>query len=133
MESLRLYRGIFYFGAGWNFLASVPTFLLVSSLPSMLQIEPPLYPLFIYFNLMTVFLFGCLHIVVARSMSSSRSLVVVIAWSKFLTALIFVGGLVFLSMPQPLIEFLAPGMALDLLLGAAFWRYLIFSKPEVPA
>jgi hypothetical protein len=124
MERERFYRAVYYAGSGWNFIASVPTFFLVSVLPAMLQIQEPLYPIFIYFNLMTMFLFGCIQFTVARNLLSSRPFVKILIWSKVLTVLIFVGGLLFLSIPRGLVEFLAPGIFLDLIFGILFWRSL---------
>jgi hypothetical protein len=49
-------------------------------------------------------------------------------WSKLLTAGIFVGAIFLVPMPKELTGFLAPGMAIDLGFGLAFWRYLIFSR-----
>ncbi len=128
MESERFYRGVFYAGGGWNFLMSIPMTFLVSSLPAMIQIDAPRYPIFVYFNLMTVCLFGCIQILVARNLSSSRSLVKILVWSKMLTVVVFVAGLFFLAMPPNLTNFLLPGMIIDLIFGVLFWRYLFFSS-----
>jgi hypothetical protein len=133
MESERLYRVVFYSGCGWNLLASIPTFFLVSLLPSLIEIADPRYPIFIYFNLMTVALFGCIQFTVARNLRVSRGFVKILAWSKILTFSIFVGSLFLLDMPGNLITFLAPGMVIDLLFGLLFWRYLTFSKRQQAA
>jgi len=127
METERFYRIVLYVGAGWNFLVSVPTFFLVNSLPSMIDIEPPKYPIFIYFNLMTVFLFAWIHLLAARSPFESRPLMTILAWSKLLTVIIFAGALLFLSMPAGLIEFFLPGMIIDLILGLLFIRCIVIS------
>lgn len=127
MKSERSFRMVFYAGAGWNFLVSAPLFFLIPSLPSIIQIEPPRYPIFIYFNLMTVFLFAWIHLIVARSPFESKSLVLVLAWSKFLTVIIFAAALLFLSMPPGLVEFLLPGMIIDFILGLLFVWCLVVS------
>lgn len=127
MESEQFYRRVFYAGSGWNFLASIPTAFLVSTLPAAIQIEVPRYPIFIYFNLMTVCMFGCVQFAVARHLSAARPFVKILVWSKMLTVLIFVAAIVFLAMPTSLTGFLAPGMFVDLVFGALFWRYLVFS------
>ena len=130
MESERLYRGIFYGGGGWNLLASIPTAFLISTLPSMLQIEAPRYPVFIYFNLMTMVLFAFVHFTVARNLGTARPYVKILVWSKMLTVVVFVAGIIFMRMPAALIEFLAPAISIDLILGAIFWRYLVFSAKQ---
>ncbi|HWP81441.1 MAG TPA: hypothetical protein VNN76_02185 [Bacteroidota bacterium] len=131
MDTERFYRAVYYAGSGWNFLASVPTFFLVGILPAMLQIDPPLYPIFIYFNLMTMFLFGCIQFTVARNLSTSRPYVKILIWSKLLTVGIFMGGFFLLSIPRGLIEFLAPGMFLDLIFGILFWCSLRVISPTI--
>ena len=134
MESERFYRGVFYAGSAWNFVASVPTFFLVGSLPGMIEIDPPNFPIFIYFNLMTMFLFGCIQFTVGRNLPGARPFVKILIWSKILTVLIFIAGLILLSMPSGLISFLAPGIVLDLIFGLFFWRYLsIASKLKTAA
>lgn len=127
MENDRFYRAVFYAGGAWNFLASIPTVFLVRSLPTMIQIDAPRYPIFVYFNLMTVCLFGFIQILVARNLRSSRSLVKILIWSKMLTIVVFVGALFFLAMPPNLTNFLLPGMVIDLIFGGLFWRFLFFS------
>jgi hypothetical protein len=135
MESENLYRKVFYAGCGWNFLVSIPMVFLVGSLPGMIDIDAPRYPIFIYFNLMTVFLFGCLQFTVARHLETARPYVKILAWSKILLVLVFLASVFFLAMPAALTEFLAPGMVVDLVFGLLFWRYLQFSavktKPVV--
>ncbi len=130
MESERFYRGVFYAGSGWNFLASIPTAFLVGTLPAMIQIEAPHYPVFIYLNLMTVFIFGCMQFAVAKHLSVARPFVKILVWSKLLTVFIFVAAILFLAMPANLTQFLAPGIILDLVFGALYWRYLVFSAKQ---
>ncbi len=132
MESERIYRGIFYAGGGWNFLASIPTIFLVGTLPGLIDIEAPNYPIFVYFNLMTMSMYGCVQIAVARNLATSRPYIKILVWAKLLTVFFFVFGLLFLSMPPNLSGFLGPGIFLDLIFGLLFWRYLVFSsKPAV--
>lgn len=128
MESERMYRAVFYAGSGWNFLASIPTLFLVGSLPGLIDIEAPNYPIFVYFNLMTMSMYGCVQFVVARNLSTARPYIKILVWAKLLTVAFFLFGLLFLSMPQNLSGFLGPGIFLDLLFGLLFWRYLVFSS-----
>lgn len=132
MESERLYRGVFYAGSVWNFVASVPTLFLVGSLPSIIGIDPPNYPIFIYFNLMTMSMFGLVQFAVARNLASSRPYVKILIAAKFLTVLFFVFGLIYLNMPSNLTGFLGPGIVLDLIFGILFWRYVAFSTKQQP-
>lgn len=127
MESERFYRGVFYSGSIWNFVASVPTMFLVNALPGLIGIDPPNHVIFIYFNLMTMFLFGCIQFTVARHLAESRPFVKILVWSKFLTVSVFLGALAFLPMAQGLTEFFTPGMVIDLVFGILFLRYLFYS------
>lgn len=127
MESEQFYRRVLYAGSGWNFLVSIPIVFLVNSLPAMISIEAPRYPVFIYFNLMTVFLFGCVQFVAARHLDTARPFVKILALSKILTVVVFLYAVFFLAMPAPLTEFLAPGIVVDLIFGLLFLRYLQFS------
>jgi len=132
MESVRFYRWVFYAGGVWNFLASVPTLFLVGSLPEMIQIDAPLYPIFIYFNLMTMMMYGFIQFAVARHMDTARPFVKILVWAKMLTVAVFVACIFLLPTPRGLIDFLAPGIALDLVFGSLFWRYLAFSAKPAP-
>ncbi|MEX1138107.1 MAG: hypothetical protein WEB33_11490 [Bacteroidota bacterium] len=131
MESERLYRYVFYSGGIWNFIASVPTMFLVNALPGFIGIDPPNHVIFIYFNLMTMFLFGCIQFIVARHLAESRPFIKILVWSKFLTVAVFLGALAFLPMAPGLTEFLIPGMILDLVFGLLFLRYLFFSAKSL--
>ncbi len=128
MENLRFYRIVFLVGFVWNLLVALPLFCLVWYLPTMLEIGEPHYPIFIYYNLMDVGLFGALQFYVARHLETSRGVVVILAWSKLFTVLIFLGGLLFLSMPAGLTGFFAPGMVIDAIFGLLFWRFLVYSS-----
>ncbi len=131
MESERFYRGVFYSGSLWNFVASVPTMFLVDALPDFIGIDPPNHSIFIYFNLMTMFLFGCIQFTVARHLSEARPFVKILLWSKFLTVAVFLGSLVLLPMAAGLIEFFIPGMVIDSVFGILFLRYLFFSAKRL--
>ena len=133
MESERLYRGIFYAGSAWNFLASVPTLFLVGSLPTIIGIDAPNYPIFVYFNLMTVSMYGLVQFAVARNLATARPYVKILVAAKLLTVLFFVFGVAFLKMPGELTGFLGPGIFLDLVFGILFWRYLAFSARQAVA
>jgi hypothetical protein len=128
MESQLFYKRVFYAGSAWNWFASIPTFFLVPMLPGLIHIEGPRYPIFIYFNLMTVMLFGCIQFTVARNLASTRPFVKILVWSKILTVIIFAGALVLIPMPSELVGFIGPGMFIDLVFGLLFWRYLKFSE-----
>jgi hypothetical protein len=121
MERSQLHRRIFIAGGIWNLAMGIPIALLVPWLPGIVKIAPPLYPIFIYFNLMTVTMFGFVALTVARNLATMRPMMLILAWSKFLTAGVFVGAVLWLSMPRELTEFLAGGMAVDLGLGVAYW------------
>ena len=58
MENDKFYKILFYTGSGWNFTMATSLFFLIESLPEMINIEPPKHTLFIYFNLMSIFIFG---------------------------------------------------------------------------
>lgn len=127
MESDKLYKTVFYVGAGWNFVMSVGVFLLLGSLPSVVGIEPPRYPIFIYFNLMSVFFFGCMQVIIARDLRGHRSFVKMLVWAKLAMAGVLVYSILRDAPSKELIGFLAPGVVVDVLFGLVFWRFLAFS------
>jgi len=131
MESEGFYRGVFYSGSLWNFVASVPTMFLVNALPGIIGIDPPNHVIFIYFNLMTMFLFGCIQFTVARHLDEARPYIKILVWSKLLTVAVFLGALAYLPMESGLTEFFIPGMILDLLFGLLFLRYLFYSAKRL--
>ena len=128
MESDKFYRFVFYAGSVWNFSVSIGMFALVGSLPSMLRIEPPHYPLFIYLNLMSVFFFGCFQWIVARNLFGHRSVVTLLMWAKFIMGGVFLYSLIFEAPPKELMGFLAPGIVVDFVFGLIFLRFLIYSR-----
>ncbi len=132
MERERFYRGVFIAGGTWNLLVAVPTFFLVHRLASMFGLEEPRYPIFIYFNLMTVAMFGFVAFYVARNLATSRGLVKILVYSKLLTFAIFGAAYFALKMPDALINLIGPGMFVDLALGMLYWRYLVLSAPKAP-
>ncbi len=121
MDRSVLHRRIFLAGGIWNLAMGIPIALLVPWLPALIHIDDPRYPIFIYFNLMTVTMFGFVALTVARNLATMRSMMLILVWSKILTAGVFVGAWLWLPMPRELTEFLAPGMAVDLGLGIAYW------------
>lgn len=129
-ESDRIYRIVFYVGSIWNFCISIGMFLLVGSLPSMLAIAPPRYPVFIYFNLMSVFFFGCFQWIVARDLRRHRSVVKLLMCAKIAMGGLYLYSLFFDAPAKELMSFLAPGMIVDFIFGLIFWRFLIFSRPR---
>jgi hypothetical protein len=131
MESEQFYKRVFLAGSFWNWIVSIPLFALVWYLPTMIKITEPLYPIFIYFNLMTVAMFGCVQYTVSKNPPELRGFVKILAWSKILTFFIFVAAVAALNMPSELTQFLAGGMVVDLLFGLLFWRYLVFSKKSM--
>jgi len=127
MESEQFYKKIFLAGSFWNWIVSIPLFCLVWYLPTMIKITEPLYPIFIYFNLMTVAMFGCVSTPSLKSPGNAGNcqdsgLV------KISHICIFIAAVVLLNMPSELTQFLAGGMVVDLLFGILFWRYLVFSR-----
>lgn len=128
MESDKLYRIVFYAGAAWNFAIATALFAMTGSLPTLLNIEPPRYPLFIHFNLMSIFFFGCMQWVIARNLHGHRSFVKVLMWAKLAMGAVFVYSILFDKPPVALVSFLAPGMVVDVLFGLIFWRFLVYSR-----
>ena len=131
METDRLYRLLFYLGSAWNFAISTTLFVLTGSLPSIIGIEPPRYPIFIHFNLTSIFFFGCIQWIIARDLHGHRSFVKLLVWAKLAMGAVLLYSMLLGLSPKPLIGFLAPGVALDVILGLIFWRFLIFSRPKV--
>ena len=128
MESDKLYRNLFYIGSGWNFAVAIGLFILIDSLPAMLQIDPPKHTLFIYFNLMSIFMFGCMQFMIARDLYGHRGMLLILMWAKFALVLVFLYALIIDPPQSKLTEFLAPGMIIDLIFGLIFWRFQIFSR-----
>ena len=133
MENDKLYRGLFYFGSAWNFALTATLFILTGSLPSIIGIEPPRYPIFIYFNLTSIFFFGCMQWIIARDLYGHRSFVKMLMWAKLAMGLVFVYSMVHDPLAKQLIGFLAPGIGLDVVFGLCFWRFLVFSRPRSEA
>lgn len=130
-ETDKLYVRILRVGGVWNWLAALSTFILVPFLPDELNIEPPRYPLFIHFNLMTIVLFGFIHFYVANRLSTMRGMMKILMWSKLLTAGVFAYTATMTDMPGALSEFLAPAMCLDLAFGLVYLRYLFYSRAKL--
>lgn len=133
MESDKLYKILFTVGSAWNFAMSIGVFALVGSLPSIIGIEPPRYPIFIYFNLMSVFFFGCMQWIISRDLYSHRSFVKMLVWAKLAMAAVLVYSILHDAPAKELIGFLAPGVAVDVLFGLIFWRFLVFSGRKAAA
>ena len=131
METERLYKVLFYVGSGWNFVISITLFLLVSSLPSIIGIEPPRYPLFIYFDLMSIFFFGCIQWIIARNLYAHRSFVKMLVWAKLAMGAVLLYSIFLDAPPKALTGFLAPGVVLDVIFGLIFLRFLIFSRSKI--
>ena len=131
METDRLYRLLFYTGSGWNFAISTTLFVLIGSLPSIIDIEPPRYPVFIHFNLTSIFFFGCIQWIIARNLHGHRSFVKLLVWAKLAMGAVLLYSIVLDTSPQALIGFLTPGVVVDVVFGLIFWRFLIFSRPKV--
>jgi hypothetical protein len=131
METDRLYKVMFYVGSGWNFAIASTLFLLTGSLPSIIGIEPPRYPIFINFNLMSIFLFGCMQWIIARDLRGHRSFVKLLMWSKLAMGAVFLYSALIDATVKALMGFLAPGVTLDVIFGLIFWRFLIYSRTKV--
>jgi hypothetical protein len=131
MEHARLYRTIFYLGSGWNFSIATIMFVLAGYLPSIIGIEPPHYPVFIYFNLMSIFFFGCIQWIIARDLYGYRSFAKMLVWAKLTMGPVLLYSLLRDAPPAALTGFLAPGVVIDLIFGAIYWRFLVVSRPKV--
>lgn len=128
MESDKVYRIIFYLGAGCNFSAAVSVLLLMDSLPRIIGIEPPRYSILIYFNLMSIFFFGCMQWTIARNLRLNRSMVKILMWAKFAMAIVFLYAHIVDPPVKELALFLVPLVSMDFLFGLAFWRFLVYSR-----
>ncbi|MBI5464422.1 MAG: hypothetical protein HY966_05655 [Ignavibacteriales bacterium] len=134
MESDKLYRVVFYVGSGWNFVTAAGMFFLIDSLPAMLKIEMPRYPVFIYFNLMSIFFFGVFQFSVARHLRDSHSMVVILVWAKITMGCVFAYAAVAAPMPAELFSFLLPGMIIDVVFGLVYYRVLRYLRiPKLAA
>lgn len=128
MDRSLLHRRILLAGGIWNLAMGIPITLLVPFLPSLLLIEEPRYPVFIYFNLMTVTMFGFVALTMSRHLAAMRPLLPVLVWSKILTFGVFIATILLLPTPRELIEFLAGGMVIDLILGLLYWRIWVETR-----
>jgi hypothetical protein len=131
METDKLYRVLFYVGSGWNFAIASTLFFLTGSLPSIIGIEPPRYPIFIHFNLTSIFFFGCIQWIIARDLHGHRSFVKLLVYAKLAMGLVLLYSILLEAPAKALTDFLAPGVALDVIFGLIFWRFLIFSRTKV--
>ncbi len=131
MDRPVVHRRILFAGGIWNLAMGIPITLLVPWLPQLLKIADPLYPIFIYFNLMTVTMFGFVALTVGRHLATMRPMVMILVWSKLLTAGVFVAAVLWLPMPRELTEFLAGGMAIDFGLGLAYYWIWRETSPEL--
>lgn len=128
MDRSLIHRRILLAGGIWNLAMGIPITLLVPWLPTLLKIEDPRYPIFIYFNLMTVTMFGFVALTMSRHLVAMRPLLPVLVWSKVLTFGVFIAAVLWLPMPGELTEFLAGGMVIDLILGLLYWRIWVESR-----
>ncbi len=133
MESDRLYRIVFYIGSAWNFAISATLFILIGTLPSLIGIDPPNYPIFIEFNLASIFFFGCIQWIIARDLHGHRSFVKLLVWAKLAMGAVLIYSLLIDAPAYALLGFLAPGIALDVVFGFVFWRFLLYSRKTVHA
>jgi hypothetical protein len=133
METDKLYKAVFYIGAGWNFLIATALFVLTGSLPSIIGIEPPRYPIFIHFNLTSIFFFGIIQLIIARHLHEHRSFVKMLMWAKLAMGVVLLYSILHDAPAKELIGFLAPGIMLDVVFGLLFWRFLVFSRAKAPA
>lgn len=133
METEKLYKALFYIGGGWNFFIATALFVLTGSLPSLIGIEPPRYPLFIHFNLTSIFFFGVMQLIIARNLYGHRSFVIMLMWAKLAMGAVLLYSILRDAPPKELVGFLAPGIVLDVIFGLLFWRFLVYSRAKVPA
>ncbi len=130
METDRLYTVVFYVGSAWNFTMACTLFFLTDSLSSMIGIEPPRYPIFINFNLLSIFLFGCMQWIIARDLRGHRSFVKLLVWAKLAMGAVFLHSALVNATVKALMVFLVPGIVVDVLFGLIFWRFLVFSRTK---
>ena len=130
MESDKLYKIVFYVGCSWNFIIAAALLVTTPTLHTMVGIAAPLYPMFIYFNLMSIFSFGCIQWIIARNLYGHRSFVKLLAFAKFAMVVLFIYSILIDVPPKELVLFLLPGMIVDTVFGFAFWRFLVFSRPK---
>ncbi|MCI0708030.1 MAG: hypothetical protein L0Y80_11170 [Ignavibacteriae bacterium] len=128
MESEKVYKVLFYAGSAWNFAIAGGLFVMTPTLHTLVGIAAPLYPMFIYFNLMSIFFFGCMQWSVAHNLWNSRVLVKLLMWGKFITVALFVYSILISAPPTELVMFLLPGMIIDGVFGLIFWRFLSYSR-----
>ncbi len=131
METDKLYKALFYIGAGWNFLIATALFVLTGSLPSIIGIEPPRYPIFIHFNLTSIFFFGIMQLIIARHLHAHRSFVKMLMYAKLAMGAVLLYSIIVDAPAKELVGFLAPGIVLDVIFGLFFWRFLVFSRARV--
>jgi len=131
MESLKNYTKVFYVGSAWNFIIAASLFVMTPTLHKEVGIAPPLYPMFIYFNIMSIFFFGCMQWMVARNIGGSRPIAKLLMWAKFGMVVLFGYSIYMSAPPQELVMFLLPGMVIDTLFGFIFWRFLVFSRAKL--
>ncbi len=132
METDKLYKALFYIGGGWNFFIATALLVLTGSLPSIIGIEPPRYPIFIQFNLTSIFFFGVIQIIIARHLHEHRNFVKMLMWAKLAMGAVLLYAIIVDAPPKELVSFLAPGIGLDVIFGLIFWRFLVFSRVRVP-
>ena len=133
METDKHYKALFYIGAGWNFLIATALFILTGSLPSMIGIDPPRYPIFIQFNLTSIFFFGIMQVIIARDLRGHRSFVKLLMSAKLAMGAVLLYSILIDAPAKQLVSFLAPGIVLDVIFGLLFWRFLVFSRARVSA
>jgi hypothetical protein len=131
MESDKLYKALFYIGGAWNFLIATALFVLTGSLPSIIHIDPPRYPIFIHFNLTSIFFFGIMQVIIARHLYRHRDFVKMLMWAKLAMGAVLLYSILVDAPPKELVGFLAPGIVLDVIFGLLFWRFLVFSRARV--
>ena len=130
VENLKHYKIVFLVGSCWNFVTSIGVFILMGSLPAFIGIPQPRYPVFIYFNLLSVFFFGCIQWTIAIHLDSSRSFVKILMWSKLVMGIVFTYAMFTGPFSKELFSFLVPGMVIDVIFGLIYWRFLVFSRHD---
>ena len=132
METDQRYKVLFYVGCAWNFVIATTLFVLTGSLPAMIGIEAPRYPLFIHFNLISIYCFGFMQWIIARDPRGHRSFVKLLMWAKLSMGAAVLDSMVVDPPAWALIGFLAPGIVVDVLFGLMFWRFLVYARPQSP-
>ena len=71
--------------------------------------------------------------IISRDLYSHRSFVKMLVWAKLAMAAVLAYSILHDAPAKELVGFLAPGVAVDVLFGLIFWRFLVFSGRKAVA